>query len=80
MSPLSNVVVAGIVDPGRGSACIVSEAKPNKTSAPKSFVRVVFVTVDRAALAGINDPGYRRAQAVAVISGSARRAPIRSSK
>jgi hypothetical protein len=57
-SPLSNVVVAGIVDPGRGSACIVSEAKPNKTSAPENFVQVVFVTVDRTALAGINDPGY----------------------
>ena len=42
--------------------------------------QVVFMVIDLA-LAGINDPGYKRAQAVvAVISSSDRSAPIRSSK
>ena len=71
VSPLSNVV-AGIGDAGIPAKLIKRSAtlKPNQA---------VFMVIDLAP-AGINDPGYKRAQAVAIIFSSDRSAPIRSSK
>src|SRR5436190_19814469 len=69
VSPLSNVV-AGIGDAGNSIRAIT------RASAPSKFD---FFKVNPTS-AGINDLSYKPAQAVAIISGSARRAPIRSSK
>jgi hypothetical protein len=55
-SPLANIVVAGIVDPGFDSACIVSEAVATKTRAAKNFVQVALIIVGCAALPGSTIP------------------------